>query len=135
MAEVSDWPQRNEPPQTIRAGSPAAGARAGARKFGCTADAPSAGADPIRAMAVVLHASRLSGPRRNGQIAVILEPASPAEVMPLVLQAYALTDREAEVAQLVLRGNSTAEITANLCITALTVQQHLKSVFDKTGCM
>jgi DNA-binding CsgD family transcriptional regulator len=33
----------------------------------------------------------------------------------------------------VLRGNSTAEITANLCITALTVQQHLKSVFDKTG--
>jgi DNA-binding CsgD family transcriptional regulator len=82
---------------------------------------------------LVLHTARLSGRVGNGQIAVILEPATPAEVTPLVLQAYGLTDREAQVAQLVLQGRSTGEIVNELSITALTVQQHLKAVFDKTG--
>ena len=82
---------------------------------------------------LVLHAARLSGPHGNGQIAVILEPATPGEITPLVLQAYGLTDREAQVAQLVLRGHSTSEIVNALSITALTVQQHLKGIFDKTG--
>jgi DNA-binding CsgD family transcriptional regulator len=60
-------------------------------------------------------------------------PARPAEVAPLLLQAYGLTHREAEVAQLVLRGSNMAAIAASLGISDLTVQQHLKSVFDKTG--
>lgn len=81
----------------------------------------------------MLHAARLCGPHGNGQIAVILEPATPAEVTPLALQAYGLTDRESQVAQLVLQGRSTGEIVNELSITALTVQQHLKAVFDKTG--
>jgi DNA-binding CsgD family transcriptional regulator len=133
LAEVSDWPQRNEPPQTIRAVAARLQALEQEPESSAALLMPRARVQTRSGQWLVLHASRLSGPRGNGQIAVILEPASPAEVMPLVLQAYALTDREAEVAQLVLRGNSTAEITANLCITALTVQQHLKSVFDKTG--
>jgi DNA-binding CsgD family transcriptional regulator len=54
-------------------------------------------------------------------------------VAPLVLQAYDLTARETRVAQLVLQGRSTAEIGAALCISALTVQDHLKAVFAKTG--
>ena len=81
----------------------------------------------------MLHAARLSGASGERQIAVILEPAAPAEVAPLVLQAYGLTDREAQVAQLVLRGLSTREIADGLFIAALTVQQHLKAVFEKTG--
>jgi DNA-binding CsgD family transcriptional regulator len=44
-----------------------------------------------------------------------------------------LTEREVQVAQLVLQGLATAEISDRLAITALTVQQHLKAVFDKTG--
>ena len=82
---------------------------------------------------LVLHASRLAGPAAPGQTAIILELARPAEVAPLVLQAYALTDREAQVAQLVLRGLSTVEVAATLSIALLTVQQHLKAVFEKTG--
>jgi DNA-binding CsgD family transcriptional regulator len=64
---------------------------------------------------------------------MLLEPATPTEVAPLVLQAYGLTEREMQVAHLVLKGLSTGEIADNLAITALTVQQHLKSVFDKTA--
>jgi len=82
---------------------------------------------------LVVHASRLSGRGAPGETAVILEPARLAEVAPLLLQAYGLTHREAEVAQLVLRGLGTAGIASSLAISELTVQQHLKSIFDKTG--
>jgi DNA-binding CsgD family transcriptional regulator len=82
---------------------------------------------------LAVHASRLSGRGAPSQIAVILEPARPAEVAPLLLQAYGLTHREAEVAQLVLRGFNTADIASALSMSESTVQQHLKSVFDKTG--
>ncbi len=82
---------------------------------------------------LAVHASRLAGATSTGQIAVILEPARPAEVASLVLLAYALTDREAQVARLVLKGYSTESIAAALTIAELTVQQHLKAVFDKVG--
>lgn len=64
---------------------------------------------------------------------MIVEPAAPADVAPLLLQAYGLTDREAQIAQLVLQGLATSEIAASLWIAALTVQQHLKAIFDKIG--
>jgi hypothetical protein len=37
------------------------------------------------------------------------------------------------VTRLVLRGTSTRAITDMLCISAHTVQDHLKAVFDKVG--
>ena len=132
LAEMSDWPQRNEPPQAVRA--VAARLRALEQvNEDASALMPRARVQARSGQWLVLHAARLSGPHGNGQIAVILEPATPADVTPLVLQAYGLTDREAQVAQLVLRGRSTGEIVNELSITALTVQQHLKAVFDKTG--
>jgi DNA-binding CsgD family transcriptional regulator len=81
---------------------------------------------------VVLHgASLVSGESRR--VAVIVEPAHPARIAPLLMSAYGLTEREQEVARLVLQGNSTAEIAERLVVSSHTVQQHLKSVFDKTG--
>jgi DNA-binding CsgD family transcriptional regulator len=81
---------------------------------------------------VVLHgASLVSGGARR--VAVIVEPAHPARITPLLMSAYGLTEREQEVTRLVLQGNSTAEIAERLVVSAHTVQQHLKSVFDKTG--
>jgi DNA-binding CsgD family transcriptional regulator len=81
---------------------------------------------------VVLHGASLvsGGPRR---VAVIVEPAHPARIAPLLMSAYGLTEREQEVTQLVLQGNSTAQIAERLVVSAHTVQQHLKGIFDKTG--
>jgi DNA-binding CsgD family transcriptional regulator len=80
-----------------------------------------------------LHACRLSGPHDPGQIAVIFEQARPAEVAPLIVQAYNLTRRESEIVQCVSRGLSTAEIASIFCISANTVQDHLKAIFEKVG--
>ena len=64
---------------------------------------------------------------------MILEPVEPRAVVPLILSAHGLTAREAEVARLVLRGCATHAIANTLHISPHTVQDHLKSVFDKTG--
>jgi len=82
---------------------------------------------------LVLHASRLSGQRAQGQIAVIFEVARPAEVAPLIVQAYDLSKRESEILQLVARGLSTAEIAETFHISSNTVQDHLKAIFEKVG--
>ena len=82
---------------------------------------------------LVLHASRLSGPAAQGQIAVIFEVARPAEVAPLIVQAYDLTRRESEILQNVMRGMSTTEISAEFRISSNTVQDHLKAIFEKVG--
>jgi DNA-binding CsgD family transcriptional regulator len=81
---------------------------------------------------VVLHGATLvtTGARR---VAVIIEPAQPARIASLLMAAYGLTEREQEVTRLVLQGSSTTEIAARLVVSAHTVQQHLKSIFDKTG--
>jgi DNA-binding CsgD family transcriptional regulator len=81
---------------------------------------------------MVLHGAALvaDGGRR---VAVIVEPAQPARIATLLMAAYGLTEREQDVTRLVLQGSSTAEIAGRLTVSAQTVQQHLKHIFDKTG--
>jgi DNA-binding CsgD family transcriptional regulator len=80
----------------------------------------------------VLHASVLPGDEGTG-IAVIIDEPSPAELSPILMLAYGLTERERTVTAHVCRGLSTKEISARLHITQNTVQDHLKSIFEKTG--
>jgi DNA-binding CsgD family transcriptional regulator len=81
---------------------------------------------------VVLHGAALqSGTDRR--VAVIVEPAHPARITGLLMAAYGLTERERDVTRLVLQGSSTTQIAGELFLSAHTVQQHLKSIFDKTG--
>jgi DNA-binding CsgD family transcriptional regulator len=80
-----------------------------------------------------LHASRLRAQRGEGPIAVVVERAQAQATAPVLLSAHGLTAREADVARLVLRGLSTAAIADSLHISANTVQDHLKAIFDKTG--
>jgi DNA-binding NarL/FixJ family response regulator len=44
-----------------------------------------------------------------------------------------LTPRESEVAELVLRGLSTADIAARLGVSPVTVRRHVSSLSQKTG--
>lgn len=81
---------------------------------------------------IVLHGASLVAPGAQ-RVAVIVEPAYPARITPLLMAAYGLTAREEEVTRLVLRGDSTAQVAEALSISPYTVQQHLKSIFEKTG--
>ena len=47
--------------------------------------------------------------------------------------AYGLTSQEQAVTTLVCRGLSTRELSGALHITPNTLQDHLKSIFEKTG--
>jgi len=81
---------------------------------------------------LAIHASRLGG-ARGGLTAVVLERAQPVELASLFLEARGLTPAQTRVAELVLRGHSTQQIVNELHISAHTVQEHLRAVFDKFG--
>lgn len=99
-----------------------------------------AGQDPVEVSArsrvqtrsgawLLLYGTRLSG----GDTAVIIQSAAPHEVAPLVALAYGLSDRESQVTRLCLQGHSTKQMATTLAVSPFTVQDHLKSIFDKTG--
>ena len=81
---------------------------------------------------IILQASWISGEDR-GAVAVIIQEATPEEVAPIVMSTFGLTDQERAVSGLVFQGHSTLEISERLQIGKHTVQDHLKSIFDKTG--
>lgn len=83
---------------------------------------------------VVVRGARLEGgPHGAGRSAVVLEPARPSDVAPLLLHLHHLTPREREVTQLLLAGLSTRQISDQLWITTETLRGHVKSVFAKLG--
>jgi DNA-binding CsgD family transcriptional regulator len=82
---------------------------------------------------VVLHASVLDGRAGAGNVAVVVEPAKSADIAPIIIEAYGLTPRERDVVRAIARGISTPEIAAELFLSAHTVRDYIKSVFDKVG--
>jgi DNA-binding CsgD family transcriptional regulator len=78
---------------------------------------------------LVLHGSILD----DGRAAVIIEPARPPEMAPLIVDAYGLSERERDVTQLVVQGLSTTEIASTLFVSPYTVQDYLKAIFEKVG--
>jgi len=81
---------------------------------------------------LVVHASRLEG-AAGSQTAIVIEPAAPSELTSIILDAYGLTPAQSRVAALVLQGRSTRQIVNELAISANTVQEHLRAVFDRFG--
>ena len=101
------------------------------------------GDDPLRGAArsrartrggrwLVLYGTPLAG-GTDRRTAVVIQPAAPHEVAPLVALAYGLSDRECQVVRHCMEGRPTKQIAVELHVSPYTVQDHLKSIFDKTG--
>jgi DNA-binding CsgD family transcriptional regulator len=77
---------------------------------------------------VTVRASRL-----GDDIAVSIEPSTPAERMDLFARACGLSERESEVLALIGVGLDTREIAGQLFLSEHTVNDHVKAVLARTG--
>jgi DNA-binding CsgD family transcriptional regulator len=129
IAELSGRPLRGPLPASVA--SVASAALAGVRVNGSDREST------VRVRSVVGRWISVHGTviRFDGTLkaAVIIQPAHHDRIAPLLMAIYGLTAREQELTRLVLRGASTARLATDLRITPHTVQQHLKSVFEKIG--
>jgi len=73
------------------------------------------------------------GEDAESPVAVLLEAARPAELAPLLAAAYGFTPSERQVTELVAQGLPTRQIADRLQVSTYTVQDHLKSIFAKSG--
>ncbi len=80
------------------------------------------------------HASCLpDGDGGWGPTALVIEPAKPSEVAPIVAEAFGLSERERQIVALVARGAGTSEIARELFLSPHTVRDHVKAMFAKVG--
>jgi DNA-binding CsgD family transcriptional regulator len=84
---------------------------------------------------VTLRAARMDdgSPRSERDIAVTIEGSTPAERVALFGRCCGLSERERELLGQLAAGSDTREVAARSNLSAYTVQDHLKSVFAKTG--
>ncbi|WP_308169871.1 helix-turn-helix transcriptional regulator [Acrocarpospora catenulata] len=82
---------------------------------------------------VVLHASCMDERDPGSPVAIVIKPAQGTEIVPIIVEAYALTAREREVLRALVRGLSTSDIAAELFLSSHTVRDYIKSVFEKAG--
>lgn len=81
---------------------------------------------------ITLHGSR-PGPPGDGRVAVVLERASGARSATVRLEAFGATAREREVATLLARGLSRAGMAEAFVLSPHTVEDHVKSLYEKVG--
>jgi DNA-binding CsgD family transcriptional regulator len=86
---------------------------------------------PTRGGWITLHAS-LPQASASGQVAIVLERSSSPQTTALRLEVEGVTPREREIATLLAQGLSNAEIAEALVLSPYTVQDHVKSLFEKT---
>jgi DNA-binding CsgD family transcriptional regulator len=94
-----------------------------------------------RAQARVRTASRkwltvrgsVLGDAADAPVGVVLEPARVEHLASMFAAACQLTERERTITELIAGGLATDEIAQRLLISPWTVQDHLKSIFEKVG--
>ncbi|MCW3018420.1 MAG: helix-turn-helix transcriptional regulator [Solirubrobacterales bacterium] len=85
---------------------------------------------PSRIGWITLHASLPDGPR-TGRVAIVLEYANGPQSATLRLEVNGVSTREREVATLLARGLSNAEIAETFVLSPHTVRDHIKSLYEK----
>ena len=80
---------------------------------------------------LTLHASLPEG-SSAGRVAIVVQRSSTKESTAVRLEADGVTPREREIAALLARGLTNAEIANVLVLSPYTVQDHIKSLFEKT---
>jgi DNA-binding CsgD family transcriptional regulator len=84
---------------------------------------------------ITLRAGRLPGaPEGRSPIAVSIEPTPPADRAALFALCAGLSPRESEILRQLVAGADTHALAARLFLSEYTIQDHLKSIFVKTGC-
>jgi DNA-binding CsgD family transcriptional regulator len=137
--EALDWFDRLETLYPLP--DPALGCDVPSEVFTAAVEARASGRGASRTRArtrngvwLLIHASCLhSADGSAADVAVVIEPAKASEVATLTVEAYELTPREVDVTRALARGLSTNEIARELHLSPYTVQDHLKSVYEKTG--
>ena len=84
---------------------------------------------------VTLRAARMvsTAGQTGPTLAVSIEPTPPAERTALYARVLGLSDRETELLHHLVGGTDTRELARRLFLSENTVQDHLKSIFAKTG--
>ena len=106
-----------------------------AREAGVDDNAPMARVHVAGGRWVTLRAARLDegDPQPGGDIAVTIESSSARERIDLFGRACGLSEREHELLGRLAAGGDTREVAGAMFLSPHTVQDHLKSVFAKTG--
>jgi DNA-binding NarL/FixJ family response regulator len=138
-SETDEYLRLLVPPDTDRQPIPAGAYNVAAQLLsvedGVDDHAPSARVHLSAGMWLTLRAARMgtesSAPRRD--IAVTIEVATPAERMALFARAAALSARESQLLGHLVTGSDTRSIAQQMFLSENTVQDHLKSIFIKTG--
>jgi DNA-binding CsgD family transcriptional regulator len=81
---------------------------------------------------ITLHASLPDG-GSDGRVAIVVERSASERATALRLETYGVTEREREVAVLLAQGLTNPDIAQRLVLSPYTVQDHIKSLFEKTG--
>lgn len=128
LAELGDGREADQPlPPVIESVAERA------RHIASTGETAQAAAARVRARSgrwLLVRGSTI-GERPDTRVVVILETARSPELAPLIADAYGLTERERTVTRLVAQGLATNDIASRMHLSPYTVQDHLKSIFDK----
>jgi DNA-binding CsgD family transcriptional regulator len=96
---------------------------------------PMARVRPVGGTWLTFRAARIDAERApaDRDIAVTIDLTAPADRRSLYARAHGLSPRETELIELLANGDDTRAIAAALFLSENTVQDHLKSIFAKTG--
>jgi DNA-binding CsgD family transcriptional regulator len=104
-----------------------------------TRRAPAAEGDDARTVAVptaagwvTLHASLPDG-GTVGRVAIVVERSASPAATAVRLESHGVTAREREIAALLAAGLTNPEIAERLVLSPYTVQDHIKSLLEKTN--